>query len=79
MSFLNDKFAENYQGIDELYFGRALNDKRKALGIDLVTLELQTGVSVSTLKRLFSNPSHVKFSSVLLVAKALGMPLCYAK
>ena len=79
MSFLNNNVVENYQDIDELHFGRVLNDQRKALGIDLATLELQTGISVSTLKRLFRNPSQVKFSSVLLVAKTLGMPLCYAK
>ncbi len=79
MSFLNSNVAENYQDIDELHFGRVLNDQRKALGIDLTTLELQTGISVSTLKRLFRNPSQVKFSSVLLVAKTLGMPLCYVK
>ncbi|WP_244664719.1 hypothetical protein [Candidatus Symbiopectobacterium sp. 'North America'] len=37
-------------------FGTRLNARRKALGIDLSTLELQTGVSISTLKRLFKRP-----------------------
>lgn len=57
-------------------FGRQLNEKRKALGIDLQTLELQTGVSVSTLKRLFQDPSQVRFATVLLIAETLGVSLC---
>ncbi|AWI50427.1 MULTISPECIES: helix-turn-helix domain-containing protein [Actinobacillus] len=57
-------------------FGQLLNEKRKALDIDLHTLELQTNVSVSTLKRLFQDPSQVRFSTVLLVAETLGISLC---
>ncbi|WP_018652147.1 helix-turn-helix domain-containing protein [Actinobacillus capsulatus] len=57
-------------------FGQLLNQKRKALNIDLYTLELQTNVSSSTLKRLFQDPSQVRFSTVLLVAKTLGVSLC---
>ena len=57
-------------------FGQQLNQKRKALNIDLYTLELQTNVSSSTLKRLFQDPSQVRFSTVLLVAKTLGVSLC---
>lgn len=57
-------------------FGMQLNERRKALGIDLYTLELQTGVSASTLKRLFKDPEQVKFGSVYVVAEALGMKLC---
>lgn len=56
--------------------GKLLNDQRKALGIDLHTLELQTDVSISTLKRLFQDPSQVRFATVLLVAQTLGMALC---
>lgn len=59
--------------------GQMLNQKRKALGIDLHTLTLQTDLSTSTLKRLFSDPSQVKFSSVVLVAEILGVELCYVK
>ncbi|TCT16513.1 helix-turn-helix protein [Bibersteinia trehalosi] len=63
--------------IDDLsVFGKLLNDKRKALGIDLHTLELQTGISVSTLNRLFSDPSQVRFNTVLKVANELGITLC---
>lgn len=57
-------------------FGRLLNDKRKALGIELNLLELQTGVSISTLNRLFQDPSQVRFSTVFLVAQTLGVSLC---
>lgn len=57
-------------------WGRLLNAKRKALGIDLETLSLQTEVSVSTLKRLFHDPSQVRFATLLRVAKALGVQLC---
>ncbi|OBW94159.1 transcriptional regulator [Gallibacterium salpingitidis] len=61
---------------DSAEFGQRLNQKRKSLGIDLETLSLQTELSVSTLKRIFKNPAQVKFSSVLLVAEALGVALC---
>ena len=57
-------------------FGARLNERRKDLGIDMLTLELQTGVSASTLKRLFKNPEQVKFGSVYAVAEALGVSLC---
>lgn len=56
--------------------GAQLNQRRKALNIDLATLELQTGLSASTLKRLFKDPEQVKFGSVYAVADALGVTLC---
>ena len=58
--------------------GQKLNQRRKELDIDLATLELQTGVSASTLKRLFKDPELVKFGTVLRVAEALGVKLCAA-
>ncbi|MCE0824638.1 MULTISPECIES: helix-turn-helix domain-containing protein [Buttiauxella] len=58
--------------------GQKLNQRRKELDIDLATLELQTGVSASTLKRLFKDPEQVKFGTVLRVAEALGVKLCAA-
>lgn len=58
--------------------GQQLNQRRKELEIDLTTLELQTGVSASTLKRLFKDPDQVKFGTVLRVAEALGVKLCAA-
>lgn len=60
-------------------FGFILNEKRKALGLDIQSLEWQTGISSSTLKRLFRDPSQVKFSSVILVAETLGVKVCFAK
>ncbi|XYQ54799.1 helix-turn-helix domain-containing protein [Pectobacterium carotovorum] len=60
-------------------FGAQLNTRRKALGIELATLELQTGVSLSTLKRLFKDPAQVKFSTVYSVCSALGIKLCAVK
>lgn len=57
-------------------FGARLNARRKELGIELATLELQTEVSLSTLKRVFKNPEQVKFSTVLAVCAALGVKLC---
>lgn len=66
--------------IDDLAsFGKILNEKRKMLGLDIQSLEWQTGISSSTLKRLFKDPSQVKFTSVLLVAQALGIKLCFVK
>lgn len=65
------------QPVDEIPdLGQRLNARRKALGIDLETLELQTGVSTSTLKRLFKDPEGVKFGTVFLIAKTLGVKLC---
>lgn len=58
--------------------GQQLNQRRKELDIDLATLELQTGASSSTLKRLFKDPDQVKFGTVLRVAAALGVKLCAA-
>ncbi|MEQ9893702.1 helix-turn-helix domain-containing protein [Pectobacterium aroidearum] len=60
-------------------FGVQLNMRRKALGIELATLELQTGVSISTLKRLFKDPAQVKFATVYSVCSALGIKLCAVK
>lgn len=57
-------------------FGKQLNAQRKALGIELVTLEMQTGISSSTLKRLFKDPSQVKFQTICTVAETLGFNLC---
>lgn len=57
-------------------FGKMLNDKRKSLGIELSMLEQQTGVSISTLNRLFQDPSQVRFTTVFLVAQTLGVSLC---
>ena len=53
-----------------------LNDKRESLDIELSMLELQTGVSISTLNRLFQDPSQVRFTTVFLVARTLGVSLC---
>ena len=58
------------------HLGEQLNARRKELGIDLYTLELQTGISTSTLKRLFKDPEQVKFGSVFAVANVLGVKLC---
>ncbi|MFB0712535.1 helix-turn-helix domain-containing protein [Buttiauxella noackiae] len=63
---------------ESVQLGQQLNQRRKELEIDLATLELQTGVSVSTLKRLFKDPDQVKFGTVLSVADALGVKLCAA-
>lgn len=67
------------QPIDPIELGQYLNQQRKAFKIELATLELQTGISVSTLKRLFKDASQIKFSTVILVADTLGVKLCYAK
>ncbi len=69
--------AISFQPIDDLpALGQRLNARRKALGLDLETLELQTGVSTSTLKRLFKDPEGVKFGTVFLIARTLGVKLC---
>ena len=47
--------------------------KRKEIGISMEDLELQTSLSYSTLKRIFSDPSSARFSSVIMVLKELGI------
>jgi len=47
--------------------------KRKKIGISMEDLELQTSLSYSTLKRMFSDPSSARFSSVIMVLKELGI------
>lgn len=72
------QYKQRLQGkiVDIPALGKLLNDKRKALGIDLHSLELQTEISISTLNRLFHDPSQVRFATVLLVANTLGVNLC---
>lgn len=47
--------------------------KRKATGISFEDLALQTNLSISTLKRLFADPSGARFSNVVLVLHELGI------
>lgn len=71
---------KQYERITEpTELGQCLNEQRKTLGIDLETLHLQTDISLSTLKRLFKDPSQVRFSTLLLVAETLGVKLCIEK
>jgi DNA-binding phage protein len=46
---------------------------RKRTGTTMEDLELQTGISYSTLKRIFTDPSSARFSSVILVLNELGI------
>ncbi|WP_240327079.1 transcriptional regulator [Ursidibacter arcticus] len=78
-SDLDKEVFEPLQVNEMASFGKMLNEKRKALQLDIQSLEWQTGISSSTLKRLFKDPSQVKFSSVVLVAQTLGVKLCFAK
>lgn len=50
-----------------------MKKRRKALGLTLEDLELQTDLSISTLKRLMSDPSSARFSNVIIVLKELGL------
>ena len=50
-----------------------MKQKRKALGLKLEDLELQTDLSISTIKRLMSDPSAARFSNVIIVLKELGI------
>lgn len=47
--------------------------KRKESGISMEDLELQTSLSYSTLRRMFSDPSSAHFSSVIMVLTELGI------
>lgn len=70
------KLFEKNKINDLAHLGKQLNAQRKLLGIELITLEMQTGVSISTLKRLFKDPSQVKFQTIYVVADTLGFNLC---
>jgi hypothetical protein len=53
--------------------GSLMKKKRKESGITLEDLELQTDLSLSTLKRLFADPSAARFSNVVIVLNELGI------
>ena len=50
-----------------------MKQRKKLLGLTLEDLELQTELSISTLKRLMSDPSAARFSNVIIVLKELGI------
>ncbi len=50
-----------------------MKKRRKGLGLTLEDLELQTDLSISTLKRLISDPSAARFSNVIIVLNELGI------
>lgn len=57
--------------VDELVV--MMKRKRKESGTSLEDLTLQTNLSLSTLKRLFDDPSGARFSNVILVLNELGI------
>lgn len=75
----NRQDIQEISGNDLMKIGNVLNEKRKMLRLDLQSLEWQTGISRSTLKRMFKDPSQVKFVSIVRVAEALGIRLCFVK
>lgn len=75
----NTEEMQEIRSSELVFLGQILNERRKALGIDIHSLELQTGISSSTLKRIFKDPSQVKFISVMLVAESLGVKLWTVK
>lgn len=50
-----------------------MKKRRKELGLTLEDLELQTDLSISTLKRLMLDPSAARFSNIIIVLKELGI------
>jgi len=50
-----------------------MRKRRKELALTLEDLELQTDLSISTLKRLMLDPSAARFSNVVIVLKELGI------
>jgi len=73
---LEEKALERSSGIslnDSVELSELMRDKRKESGLSMQDLELQTGLSYSTLKRIFSDPSNAKFSSVIAILSELGI------
>ena len=73
---LEVKTVEPNSGInlnDSAELSELMRVKRKELGLSMEDLELQTGLSYSTLKRIFSEPSNAKFSSVIAILNELGI------
>ena len=58
---------------DFKHLSMLMKKRRKELGLTLEDLELQTDLSISTLKRLMSAPSAARFSNVIIVLKELGI------
>ena len=53
--------------------GVLMKKKKKESGVTLEDLELQTNLSLSTLKRLFADPSAARFSNIVMVLSELGV------
>ena len=68
---------ENSQGRvalgDYVFLKDLFTTKRKEQKISLEDLSLQTGISVSTLKRLLVNPENARVGHLLSVCKELGI------
>jgi lambda repressor-like predicted transcriptional regulator len=58
---------------DKTELSNLMKKKRKEAGVSMEDLELQTGLSYSTLKRIFSDPSGARFSSVINILNELGI------
>ena len=73
---LEVKVLDSSSGInlnDSAELSALMRNKRKESGLSMEDLELQTGLSYSTLKRIFSDPSKARFSSVISILNELGI------
>ena len=62
---------------EELKF--ALKKHKQRSKLTLEELELQTGISVSTIKRVMTDPDKARLSHLMLIARELGIRLWFEK
>ncbi|WP_025565132.1 helix-turn-helix transcriptional regulator [Psychromonas sp. SP041] len=58
---------------DKASLSELMKVKRKEANLSMEDLELQTGLSYSTIKRIFADPSNAKFTNVIKILNELGI------
>lgn len=58
---------------DKASLSELMKAKRKETNLSMEDLELQTGLSYSTIKRIFADPSNAKFTNVIKILNELGI------
>lgn len=58
---------------DKASLSELMKAKRKEANLSMEDLELQTGLSYSTIKRIFADPSNAKFTNVIKILNELGI------
>ena len=67
------KKPDELVALDNPHISDIMSERKKDLKLTLEDIELQTGISTSTLKRMFSSPDKANFSNMIKVLNELGL------